>query len=266
MQLTRFFLWKARPAANAACRPAQSQKLRPGVRAPTKQPVRGATLCRWHAFLVGGATRGEYSLPARSKPEASPRGRASHESSRCVASPYAAARVFCGRRDPRRMQLAGPLKPKASPRGRGSHEAARAWRHFMQVARFSCGRRDPRRMQLASPLKARSFAPRSGLPRSSPCVASLHAGDTLFLWEARPAANAACRPAQSQKLPPRTGLLRKLPVRGAVMCSLGYSTSMSRSCRQSRACRSVSSGHRFSGRLTSTLRAPAALAHSRSKR
>lgn len=37
-------------------------------------------------------------------------------------------------------------------------------------------------------------------------------------------------------------------------------------CPQSCACRSVSSGQRFSGRLTNTPRAPAALAHSRSKR
>ncbi len=120
----------------------------------------------------------------------------------------------------------------------------------MQVARFSCGRRDPRRIQLAGPLKAKSFAPRagllrkqpvhgaalcrchtflvlwearpaanaacrpahaksfaqgSGLPRSSPCVAPPDAAGTLFLWEARPAANTACRPAQSQKLRPGDG-------------------------------------------------------------
>ena len=136
------FLWEARPAAEAACRPAQSQKLRPGVGAPTKAARAKHCLMQGHAFLVGDATRGECSLPARSK-------------------------------------------PKTSPRGRGSHEAARAWRLLMQVARFFCGRRDPRRMQLSSPLKARSFAPRSGLPRSSPCVAPLCAA-----WATPPACRA----------------------------------------------------------------------------
>ncbi len=115
------------------------------------------------------------------------------------------ARFSCGRRDPRRIQLAGPLKARSFAPGSGLPQAARAWRPLMQLARFSCGRRDPRRIQLAGPLRARSFAPGSGLPRSSPCVASPYAAGTLFLWGARPAANTACRPAQNQKLRPEGG-------------------------------------------------------------
>ncbi len=173
-------MWGARPAANTACRPAQSQKLRPGVGAPTKQPVRGATLCRWHAFLVGGATRGEYSLPARSKPEASPQGRGSHESSRCVAPRYAGGTLFLWGARPAANTACRPAQSqKLRPEGGAPTKAAGAWRHVRQVTRFSCGRRDPRRMQLAGPLKTRSFAPRAGLPRKQPVR-----GVTLCSWHA----------------------------------------------------------------------------------
>ena len=56
--------------------------------------------------FVGAATRGECRLVATSKAKASPRGRASHENS-------ARALIFCGSRDPRRMQTRSHLKSKS---------------------------------------------------------------------------------------------------------------------------------------------------------
>ncbi len=170
-------MWEARPAANTACRPAQNQKLRPEGGAPTKaagawrhvmqvarfscggrdprriqlagplktrsfapraglprkQPVRGATLCRWHAFLVGGATRGEYSLPARSKPEASPRGRGSHESSPCVAPLYAGGTRFLWEARPAANAAFWPAQSqKLRPEDGAPTKAAHAWRRYVQ--------------------------------------------------------------------------------------------------------------------------------------
>ena len=216
----------------------------------------------WEARPAANSCR-----PAQSQ-KLRPEGGPSTKAARAWRHVMQVARFSCGRRDPRRIQLAGPLKAKSfAPRAgllrkQPVHGAALCRCHTFLVLWEA----RPAANAACRPAHAKSFAQGSGLPRSSPCVAPPNAAGTLFLWEARPAANAAFWPAQSQKLRPGVGAPTKLPVRGAVMCSLGYSTSMSRSCRQSRACRSVSSGQRFSGRFSSTLRAPAALAHSRSKR
>ena len=71
------FLWEARPAANGAA--SVPEKLRPGDGPPRKQPVRGATLCKWRAFFVGAATRGEWLQLGAGK--ASPRRRACYSKS-----------------------------------------------------------------------------------------------------------------------------------------------------------------------------------------
>ena len=163
------FLWEARPAANTACRPAQSQKLRPGVGAPTKLPVRGAPLCNWHAFSVGGATRGE-QLPARSKPKASPRGRAFYESSPCVAPCYAGGTLFLWEARPAANTACRPAQSqKLRPEGGAPTKAARAWRCLMQMSHFSCLVGGATRGECSLPARSRQkLRPGVGAPAKQP--------------------------------------------------------------------------------------------------
>ncbi len=77
VHVARFSCGRRDPRRTAPARCPKS--FAPGSGLPRKQPVRGATLCKWRAFSVGGATRGEWLQLGAGK--ASPRRRACYSKS-----------------------------------------------------------------------------------------------------------------------------------------------------------------------------------------
>ena len=187
---------------------------------------------------------------ARSVPKASPRGRASHKLSPCMALRCAGRALFCGSRDPRRIAPARcpksfaptaglpQIEPvhgaascrshaflwearrrlgaqKASPRGRGSHKLSPCMASIYTGRTLFCRSRAPRRM---APARCpNSFAPRAGLPQIEPVHGAALCRSHAFLWEAR-------RRLGAQSFAPRSGLPQIEPEHGAASCrSHGFS-------------------------------------------
>ncbi len=181
----------------------------PGSGLPRKQPVRGATLCKWRAFFVGAATRGEWRrlgagsfAPRAGLPRKQPvRGATPDKSSPYMALLSTGRALFSvgGATRGERRQLGAR---KASPRGRASHKSSPYMALRCAGHALFCGSRDPRRMVPARCPK--SFAPGSGLPQIEPVHgAALYRPPAFFLWEARPAANGAS--SVPEKLRPGVG-------------------------------------------------------------
>ncbi len=220
------------PAANAGFLPAQKQKLRPEVGAPTGRaksstPRSGLHTSATRTAFVGGAIPRRRRAFCPPKAKASPRDRGSHRKGQKLQPEIGTPQKryphrFCRRRDPAPKAGFLPaqkqkLRPEVgAPTGRAKSSNPRSGLPQNRYPHRFCRRRDPAPNAGFLPAQSKSFAPRSGLPQERP-KASPQLGlpqnryPHRFCRRRDPAPNAGFLPAQSKSFAPRSGLPQEGP-------------------------------------------------------
>ena len=216
----------------------KSEKLRPGVGAPTEDQrallwvdlLQRATSVPL-LFLWEARPRGEGELSARSRAKASPRGGPPTEGQKpcsgvdLLQQATSVPPFLAGGATSRRRRAFYPLKSKASPRGRGSHRRSKAllWGGSataggIRAAFVFVGGATSRRRRAFCPLKSKASPRGRGSHRRSKALlvgGSSTAGNIraafFFVGGAPPRRRRAFCPLKSKSFAPRSGLLQKSP-------------------------------------------------------